>query len=202
MQVGADVRGEVDLVDEQEVGTGNARTALARDLVARGDVNDVDGVVGQFRGEGGRQVVAATLDENKLQVAIVIRQAGDGFEVYGSVFANGAVWTAAGFNADDAFDVQGTAAAQKFGIFPGVDVVRHHRQAVTVAESLAEAVDEGGLAGADGSADADRQGLGRSAGPVKQCGVVVGRLSVHVVHPDSLPQVSVAFFGYERHSRE
>src|SRR5205823_3088666 len=42
LEAGADIRGEVDLVDHQEIGTGDARPALARDLVAGGDVDDID----------------------------------------------------------------------------------------------------------------------------------------------------------------
>ena len=42
LEDGADVRREVDLVDHQQVGAGDAGPALARDLVAAGDVDDVD----------------------------------------------------------------------------------------------------------------------------------------------------------------
>ncbi|MNR10442.1 hypothetical protein D3C85_1266940 [compost metagenome] len=41
-----DVGGQVDLVDHQEVGLGDSRAALARDLLALGHVDDVDGQVG------------------------------------------------------------------------------------------------------------------------------------------------------------
>ena len=40
---------EVDLVDDQEVGAGDAGAALGRDLVAGRDVDDVDGEVGELR---------------------------------------------------------------------------------------------------------------------------------------------------------
>src|SRR5580700_9824319 len=55
----ADVRCEVDLVDHQQVAAGDAGAALAGDLVAGGDVDDVYGQVGQFWAECGGEVVAA-----------------------------------------------------------------------------------------------------------------------------------------------
>ena len=76
VEVGADVRGEVDLVDEQQVRAGNDGAAFAGDFVAGGNVDDVDGEVGQLRAEGGGQVVAAAFDEDELQVGEAIRQAG------------------------------------------------------------------------------------------------------------------------------
>ena len=76
VEVGADMRGEVDLVDEQQVGARDAGAAFAGDFVTGSDVDDVDGEVGQLRAEGGRQVVAAALDEDELQVSEALRQAG------------------------------------------------------------------------------------------------------------------------------
>jgi CubicO group peptidase (beta-lactamase class C family) len=67
IEAGADERREVDLVDHQQVGAGDAGAALARDLVAGGDVDDVDRQVGQFRAEGGRQVVAAAFDQDQVE---------------------------------------------------------------------------------------------------------------------------------------
>ena len=51
LQRRADIRREVDLVDHQKVGARDARPALRRDFVAGGDVDDVDGQIGQFRRE-------------------------------------------------------------------------------------------------------------------------------------------------------
>ena len=61
----ADVRREVDLVDDQQIGPRDAGPALARDLVARGDVDDVDRQVGELGREGRGQVVAAALDQDQ-----------------------------------------------------------------------------------------------------------------------------------------
>ena len=49
-------------------------------------------------------------------------------------------------------------ADEELGVLQGVDVVGDDGHVVAVANGLAEAPDEGGLAGADGSADADPDG--------------------------------------------
>ena len=53
VQVGPDVGCEVGLVDDEEVGAGDARAAFAGDLVPCGDIDDVNGQVGEFRTESG-----------------------------------------------------------------------------------------------------------------------------------------------------
>ena len=50
---GVDLFGDVDFVDDQHVGFGDAGAALAGDFVAGGDVDDVEGQVAEFGAEGG-----------------------------------------------------------------------------------------------------------------------------------------------------
>jgi hypothetical protein len=59
LERGPDMRGEVDLVDDQEIGAGDAGAALGGNLVARGDVNDIDGEVGKLWRESCREVVTS-----------------------------------------------------------------------------------------------------------------------------------------------
>ena len=66
-EIGADQRREVDFVDHQEVGAGDPGSALARDLVAGGDVDDVDREVGELRAEGGGEVITTGLDEDEVE---------------------------------------------------------------------------------------------------------------------------------------
>ena len=58
---GADVRREIDLVDDQQIGARDAGAALGRDLVAGGDVDDVDGEIGELGRKGGGEIVAARI---------------------------------------------------------------------------------------------------------------------------------------------
>jgi hypothetical protein len=128
--------------------------ALARDLFAGGHVDDVDGEVGKLRRKGRREVVAAGLDEDQLDIGKSALQAVDGFEIDRGILADRRVRAAAGFDADDAFRRQRRVLDQKLGILGGVDVVGDHRHVDLIAQGLAEGQGQGGLAGTDGAADA------------------------------------------------
>ena len=66
-EIGADERGEVRLVDHEEIGGGDAGPALARDLVAAGDVEDEDLTVDESTAEDRREVVAAALEQHEIE---------------------------------------------------------------------------------------------------------------------------------------
>ena len=63
-EAGADQRREIDLVDDEEVGAGDAGAAFARDFVAGGDVDHVDRQIGEFGREGRGEVIAVRLDQH------------------------------------------------------------------------------------------------------------------------------------------
>src|SRR5688572_28087347 len=128
----ADHRREVDLVDHQQVGLGDARPALARDLVARGDVDHVKGEVGELRAEGRGEVVAAGFDEHHIELGEAARQAVDRLEVDRRVLADRGVRAAAGLDADDALGRERLVAHQELRVLLGIDVVGHHRDVVLV----------------------------------------------------------------------
>ena len=58
-EVRPDRRRKVGLVNHQQVGLGDAGASLAGDFIPAGNVNDVNGVIGQFAAEVGGQVVPA-----------------------------------------------------------------------------------------------------------------------------------------------
>ena len=58
LERGADMRRQVRLVDDQQVGASDRRAALARDLLAGGDVDDID-----------RQAAARTIDAIEAAIA-------------------------------------------------------------------------------------------------------------------------------------
>src|SRR5690606_27504950 len=68
VEVDADVRSKVSLVDDEKIGAGDAGPALARDFLALTDGDDVDRQIGQVRREGRRQIVAARLDEHDVEI--------------------------------------------------------------------------------------------------------------------------------------
>ena len=67
--------------------------------------------------------------------------------------------TAAGLDADDPFRRQRRVIDEEFRILGGVDVVGDDGHVDLVAQGLAQGQRQGGLAGTDGAADADAQGL-------------------------------------------
>ena len=161
LQAGADHRSEVGLVDHQQVRPGDARPALARDLVAGRHVDDVDGEVRQLRREGRREVVATRFDEDQVEVGELRVHLVDGGEVDRGVLADRGVRTAAGLDAEhDAFRLQRAGAGKEFRVLLGVDVVGDRRDFPIVAHALAQRVGQRGLAGPDGAADADAERAG------------------------------------------
>src|SRR5262245_4783459 len=151
----ADVRGKVDLVDHEEIRTGHARTAFTRDLVASGDVDDIDGSVHELGAEAGRQIVAARLEKHDLQIRVPFGQLVERVEVHRCVFPNGGVRASPRLHADDAIASQRLAADQKFHVLAREDIVGDDAEPVTVAHRLAEGIHERRLSGTDRSTDAD-----------------------------------------------
>ena len=138
---------EIGLVDDQQIGPGDAGAALARDLVAAGDVDHVERQVGQLGAEGGGQVVAAALDDDEVERRGSVRDSAvDGVEVDRRVLADRGVRAAAGLDADDALLGQRAAAHQELRVLLGVDVV-----------------------GDDGDLVAGRAGACRARRPARSC---------------------------------
>src|SRR5438874_580436 len=102
LEIGADMRSEVDLVDHQQIAAGDAWASLARDLVALSNVDDIDRAVGKLRRKGRGEIVAARLDDDDFEAGELRFEVADGAQVDAGVFTDGAVRTAAGFDADDA----------------------------------------------------------------------------------------------------
>ena len=154
-EVGADERREVGLVDDQQIAARDAGAPLARHLVAAGDVHHVDADVHELRAERRREVVAAGFEEHDLHVGERRDGGVDRFLVDGRVFADGGVRAAAGLHAANALARQRAGSHQELGVLVGVDVVGDDRDAVAVAQPLAQAVEQRRLARPDRAADPD-----------------------------------------------
>ena len=156
-EVGADAGGEVGFVDDEEVGLGDAGSALAGEFVAAADINYLDGEIGEFAAEAGGKVVAPGFDEQDLRLEQAV-EFFQGHEIGGDVFANGSVGAAAGFDGADAGGFQGLVLGEKLAVFLGKNVIGNGGEAEGFAQPEAELEHEGGLAAADGAADADGEG--------------------------------------------
>ena len=157
LHVRADIRCEVGLVDDQEVGAGDAGAALARDVVAAGDVDDEDLHVGERRAEDRREVVAAALDEDEVQRPLVALELLDRLEVHGDVVADRGVRAAARLHRNDPLDLEHARGAQELGVLGRVDVIGDDAQSQLAGQLAAQRRDQAALARADGPADADPQ---------------------------------------------
>ena len=133
--------------------------ALARNLVARGNVDHVEREVGQLRTEGGGQIVAAAFDENHVEVAEATGESLDRLEIDRCIFPNCRMRTAAGFDTDDALGRKRLVAHQERGVLLRVDVVGHHGDFEAPAQRATQGERQGGLARANRAADAHPQRL-------------------------------------------
>src|SRR6185437_2371836 len=163
LETGSDEGRKVDLVDDQEVAARDPRATLARDLVARRDVDHVDGQVRQFRAERRREVVAAALDQDEVERGKSCAQLRHARQIDAGILADRGVRAAAGLDAHDALRRQRTGAGQELGVLLGIDIVGNGRDFVAAAQMPAQRIHQRGLAGAHGSADADAQRAVRRA---------------------------------------
>ena len=127
-------------------------------LVAGGDVDDVDREIGKLGRERRGEIVAAGFDQHQIERREFLPHVGDGREIGRGVLADRGVRAAAGFDAGDALGHERAGAHQIFGVPFGVDVVGDGGDLVAVAQPLAQRVHQRGLARADRAADADAQG--------------------------------------------
>ena len=131
---------------------------LRGNLVAGGDVDDVDRQVGELRRKRRGEIVAAGFDQHQIEIGKFLSHVGDRGEIDRGILADRGVRTAAGLDAGDALGRERAGAHQIFGVPFGVDVVGDGGDLVAVAQVLAQRVHQRGLAGADRTADADAQG--------------------------------------------
>ena len=156
-KIGADQRREIDLVDHQQVGPGNARAALAGDFVTGRDVDHIDSEIGELRAEGGREVVAAGFDNHQIELGKFSAQIGDRRQIHRGILVDRGMGTATGFNTGDTVRRQRPRPGQELGVFLRVDIVGDHRDLVSVAELLAQGIGECCFAGANRPANTDPQ---------------------------------------------
>ena len=167
-EVGADVRREVGLVDDEQVGRGDPRPALARNVVTARDVDHEDLRVDEPLGEGRGEVVPAGLDQDQIQRPDLVLQVLDRFEVGGDVVPDRGVRTGPRLHGGDPLGRQHGFAQQEFGVLAGVDVVGDDGEGQFVPQGPAERGDGGGLArtrrarrARSAARDASRRGGGR-----------------------------------------
>ena len=110
---------------------------LDGNLVAGGDVDDVEREIGELGRERRRQIVAAGLDQNEIERGKFLSHLRDGGKVDRGVLADRGVRTAAGLDAGNPLGRQRPGAHQIFGVPFGVDVVGDGGDLVTLPQRFA-----------------------------------------------------------------
>src|SRR5690606_5674247 len=150
-----DQRRQVGLVDDEQVGAGNARPALSGNLVAGRNVDDVERQVGELRAEGRGQIVAAGLDEAELRLWKPRNHPIDSRQVDRGILPDRRVRAAAGLDPLNALRFQYARAGEDQLVFARIDVVGDCEDVVARAHRLAEGFEQRRLAGPDRPADPD-----------------------------------------------
>lgn len=151
---------EIDLVDHQQIALGDAGAALAGDLVAAGNVDDLNGEVGEFPTEAGRQIIAARLDQEQVRTELRM-QVFERKQVGGDVLPNRGMRASSGFDGADACRFERAMADQEFPVLAGEDIVGDGAQAEAITQGEAQLQHQRGLPTAHRAADPNREGPSR-----------------------------------------
>jgi hypothetical protein len=154
IQVSADGTGKVGFINHQQVGLRNAGTALAGNLIPAGNVDDVNGVVGQLPAEVGGEVIAAGLQQKQFGIESAM-EFFQGQQIGGYVLANGRVGTATGLDGANAFGRQRLVANEEFGVFLCKNIIRNRTHVHSSTQLLAQCEHQRGFATPHWPADAN-----------------------------------------------
>ena len=102
VEIRADMRRQIDLIDHEQIGTSNSRPALARNLITGCHIDHVNDCVREFRTECRSQIVAAALDEHQLDIGMALEQIVQGLLIVRGIFTDRRMRTASGFDAQNA----------------------------------------------------------------------------------------------------
>src|SRR5262245_19244168 len=125
-EIDADIRGEVSLVDDQQIGAGDGGPALARDLFALADTDHIKGEISKIGGEGRGRIVANGFEEQYLEIRMKASELVDGRQVVRGILADGRVRASTCLDADDAVLGQSLGARQDQRFLAAVYVVRYN----------------------------------------------------------------------------
>src|SRR4029079_5154060 len=114
---------KIHLVNNEKIRPGNGGAAFAWNLLTLTDADDIERQIGELRREGSRQVVAARLDEDHIEVGMTPAELSDRAQVDGGILADRVMRTAACFNPEDAVFRQCLKPIEDQSIFSCVDVV-------------------------------------------------------------------------------
>src|SRR5262249_53349206 len=148
---------QIYLVDNEQIGTGDAGATLARYFFTSRDVDHIDRQVRQLGAEGCRKIIAAGFDKAQFCMRESPVHVCNSGEVHGSILPDRRMRTATSLDAHDALRRQRLGTRQNELIFPRVNVVRNYIEVIVVPESLAQRLNQRRFSRADRTADSDAQ---------------------------------------------
>src|SRR5437588_11615052 len=110
------MRRKIDLVDDEQIGPGDAGAAFRRNLVACRNIDDVNRYVRKLRGKSSGEIIAARLDQDQVELGKLRAHVRDRGEVHRSVLADRGVRAAAGLDTGDTMRRRRTGAHEKLRI--------------------------------------------------------------------------------------
>ena len=132
----------------------DAGTAFAWDFVATGNVDDLDGVIGEFTAETGGKIISAGFEEKNVGLELPM-ELFERVEIGRNIFTNGGVRTAAGFDGANSFGGERVVPNEEFTVFAGENIVGDGGDVHLFAKPATKLKHEGSFAASDGPADAD-----------------------------------------------
>jgi hypothetical protein len=185
-EVGADREDKVGFVYDEKVGLSDARTTFARDFVATGDVNNLNGVIGKLAAEAGGQIIATGFQQEKIWVEFLV-EFFERQEISGNILTNRCMRAAARFNGANSFGGKRLVPDEEFAIFFSENVVGDSGDAEAITEMAAELQHEGRLpatnrpAHAHGKSAMGEVAMEREFAMMKMTGVIEVFVSVAVI---------------------
>src|SRR5271170_7594017 len=115
-KIRSDIGSKIDFVDYQQARSHDSRPALARNLVAFGDVDHVDSRVPHLGAESRRKIVPATLDDHDSQIGEAPRQLVQRLEIHRGIFADRGMRTSPRLHAEDSLRGQHSPPGKKLRV--------------------------------------------------------------------------------------
>src|SRR5579871_32926 len=151
LQRSTNVRCEINLVDDEQIGPLDPRSAFPRNLVPFRHINDINPDINQLRAERRTQVIASALHKNQLQTRYRLFEFRDSLQIHRCIFPYRRVRARPGFNTADPFDGKSALSHQELRVFFCVDVVGDDSDAVLGPEPPTQAINQCSLSRTHGA---------------------------------------------------
>jgi hypothetical protein len=155
-EVGPHCRREIRFVDHKEVGLGDAWAPFARNFITAGDINDLDGVIGQLTTETGSEIVATRLNQEELRFKLAV-EFFESEQVRRNILTDRSVRAAASFHRANAFGGQGVVPGEELSVLTRENIIRDRGDIILFAHAQAKLEHKSGFAATNRATNADSE---------------------------------------------